>query len=64
VSVAASVRRLPPGFGPAFKRWDAVLPGGRTPRESGERHSPGEGRFYLLGADRLHITTELVRHGR
>jgi len=64
VSVAASIRRLPPGFGPAFKRWDAVLPGGRTPRESGERHSPGEGRFYLLGADRLHITTELVRHGR
>jgi hypothetical protein len=31
--------------------------------ESAERHSPGEGSFYLMREDRLHIVTELARHG-
>jgi hypothetical protein len=31
--------------------------------ETGVRHSPGEGRFYLLAGDRLHITAEVARHG-
>ena len=30
--------------------------------ESGERHPPGEGGFYLLREDRLHITAEFARH--
>jgi hypothetical protein len=31
--------------------------------ESTERHSPGEGSFYLLRGDHLHITAEVARHG-
>jgi hypothetical protein len=31
--------------------------------EAEVRHSPGEGRFYLLAGDRLHITAEVARHG-
>jgi hypothetical protein len=30
----------------------------------GERHAPGEGEFYLLRSDRLHVATEVWRHGR
>jgi hypothetical protein len=30
--------------------------------EPTERHSPGEGRFYLLREERLHITAETARH--
>jgi hypothetical protein len=32
--------------------------------EPGERHAPGEGRFYLLRGDRLNVATEVSRHGR
>ncbi|HEV8322824.1 MAG TPA: baseplate J/gp47 family protein [Myxococcota bacterium] len=31
--------------------------------EPGERHSPAEGRFYLLAGDRLDIKAEVARHG-
>ena len=32
--------------------------------DPGERHAPGEGKFYLLKSDRLHVATEVWRHGR
>ncbi len=31
--------------------------------DSGKRHSPGEGNFYLLRGDRLHVSAEVARHG-
>jgi hypothetical protein len=40
---------------PAHLR-DVVTP------DPGPRHSPGEGRFYLLREDRLHLSTETARH--
>jgi hypothetical protein len=37
---------------------------GHLKRETAARHSPGEGRFYVLRGDRLHISTERVlSHG-
>lgn len=30
--------------------------------ESGARHSPGEGNFYLLREERLHLSAEIARH--
>ncbi len=30
--------------------------------QTGERHSPGNGLFYLLRADRLHVRAEVARH--
>jgi hypothetical protein len=29
--------------------------------DPGTRHSPGEGRFYVLREERLHLTTEVAR---
>ncbi|MBK8211871.1 MAG: baseplate J/gp47 family protein [Rhodospirillales bacterium] len=47
----------PPSLGPRIILQDVLR------LESGERHSPGEGGFYLLRGDRLHITAEVARHG-
>jgi hypothetical protein len=48
--------RVDPPRGPRFTLEDVVR------LESGVRHSPGEGSFYLLRGDRLHIAAEVVRH--
>ena len=68
ISVTASGRRrhplAPPGFGRVFELWDAALPAETLRLETGERHSPGEGRFYLLRGDCLHINTQIGRHGQ
>ncbi|HTL34342.1 MAG TPA: hypothetical protein VL326_14545 [Kofleriaceae bacterium] len=34
----------------------------RLQRDDGERHTPGEGRFYLLRPDRLHVQSEVARN--
>jgi hypothetical protein len=31
--------------------------------EPGQRHSPGEGSFYLLSPDHLHVAAEVAGHG-
>jgi hypothetical protein len=46
----------PPDLFPPFSLQDVVR------LQSGERHSPGEGRFYLLRGERLHVTAEVARH--
>jgi hypothetical protein len=60
-----------PGFPPQYEMWSTAPAGPVTPApvetwnlETGVRHAPGEGRFYLLQGDRLHIATEVWRHGR
>jgi hypothetical protein len=51
------IDRVDPPIEPRFALQDVVRV------ESGVRHSPGEGSFYLLRGDRLHISTEVARHG-
>ena len=53
----------PPGFPAAAETWDGVPQRETLQLDSGERHSPGEGRFFLLRGDCLHISTEIGRHG-
>lgn len=64
VSTPGTRRFRPPGFGPLHPIWDVELTRDVLELSIGERHAPGEGRFYLLQGDRLHITTEVGRHGR
>ena len=50
-----TLRRLIPGTG--LYREEVLR------AETIERHSPGEGRFYLLRPDRLHISAEVAARG-
>jgi hypothetical protein len=65
LTTTSTVRRRPPppGF-PSVSELSGGVPARETlQRETGERHSAGEGRFYLLRGDCLHISTEIGRHG-
>ena len=63
----------PPGFSLASRIWDPASMDRLRPlrsrvglkSEKSERHFPGEGRFYLLRADQLHIAADSgsARHG-
>lgn len=46
-----------PPAGPAPTVRDVITP------DPGPRHVPGEGRFYLLREDRIHISSEIAAHG-
>lgn len=60
----------PPGFCAQFPIWSSSIALSPLPPaelwhlDAGERHGTGEGRYFLLQADRLHISTEVWRHGR
>jgi hypothetical protein len=60
---AASPPQPPPGFPAAAESWHGTPRRETLQADTGERHSPGEGRFYLLRGDCLHITSEIGRHG-
>jgi hypothetical protein len=60
---AAPPQQPPPGFPAAAESWDGIPRLETLQLDPGERHSPGEGRFYLLRGDCLRISTEIARHG-
>ena len=62
-TAAIKRKRLPPGY-PAVADFWGHMPARETLQvQSGQRHSPGAGRFYLLREDSLHIATEFARNG-
>lgn len=64
LTVSGTPEQPPPGFPSASTLWDTVPLIETLQLESGERHAPGEGRFYLLRDDCVRISTEVARHGR
>lgn len=66
IEIAASPIHITPGFRREYTMWTGALfshPVERWSLDPGERHVPGEGRFFLLQGDHLHLMTELSRHG-
>lgn len=63
ISNTAVRQQPPPGFPLVSELWDGTPLRATVQPESGERHTPGEGRYYLLRGDCLRINTEVARHG-